>query len=230
MKLLLTSNGLSNDSIAKAFQELIGKDPKDSKVAFIPTAANPERDDKAWLIDDLYRIKQLGYYVDILELTALDNVKIKNALKDIDAIFLGGGNSFYLSYWMQKCGLFELMPEYTDKVYAGISAGSMMAGSSLLPSEALEDIQKFKDDHYYEESVQGEASDNALNLVNIVFRPHLNSPDFPKVRKEVLEQIVEKLPSPMYALDDESALKIVDGKIEVISEGDWLKLEPEGNT
>jgi peptidase E len=66
MKLLLTSNGLSNDSIAKAFAELIGKDPKDAKVAFIPTASNLERGNKSWLIDDMYRIKEQGYAVEVV--------------------------------------------------------------------------------------------------------------------------------------------------------------------
>ena len=225
MKLLLTSNGLSNNLITKAFNELIGKDPKDSKVAFIPTAANPERGNKDWLIDDLYRIKNCGYYVDIIELTAIRPDELKIALKDMDAIFVGGGNTFYLSYWMQKSGLFDMLPDLLKtKVYAGISAGSMIAGASLLPSDALDDLQKFKDDHYYEKAVQGEASNKTLNLVDIVFRPHFNSKDFPKVRKEVLEQIAYKFSYPLYALDDESALKIVDDWIEIVSEGKWLVL------
>ncbi len=225
MKLLLTSNGLSNDSIAKAFIDLVGKDPKDTKVAFIPTAANPERDDKSWLIDDLYRIKEQGLYVDIIELTAIKSTVLKKALENMDVIFVGGGNSFYLSYWMQKSGLFKLLPELLKtKVYAGISAGSMVAGASLLESGALDHIDEFLDDHYYDRVIKGEASNKTPNLVDIVFRPHLNAPDFPKVREDLLKEVAKKLSLPMYALDDESALKIVDGKVEVISEGKWLLL------
>jgi len=228
MKLLLTSNGLSNDSIANAFQELIGKKPQDSRVAFIPTAANPEHDSKDWLVDDMYRIKEYGYFIDIIELTAFKQEQLEEILSSMDAVFVGGGNSFYLSYWMQQSGTFDLLKEFVKtKVYAGISAGSMVAGTSLVPSDALDDIQKFKDDMYYEEIIQGEASDKALGFANIVFRPHLNSGIFPKVRKEVLEQIQDKLVAPMYALDDMSALKIVDGNIEVVTEGEWLKLDPK---
>ncbi|MEK7096261.1 MAG: Type 1 glutamine amidotransferase-like domain-containing protein [Patescibacteria group bacterium] len=223
MKLLLTSNGLSNDSIAKAFQELIGKNPKDSKVAFIPTAANPERGSKDWLIDDLYRIKSRGYIVDIIELTALKSEEVKKILEGTDAIFVGGGNSFYLSYWMQKTGLFELLPELLKtKVYAGISAGSIVAGSNLLSSKAIKD--GYIDEHYQEMSTKDEGLDRALGFVKIIFRPHLNSEHFPMVTEENLAKIVPQLAHPMYALDDESALKIVDGKIEVISEGKWLLL------
>lgn len=223
MKLLLTSNGLSNDSIAEAFKDLIGKEPKDSRVAFIPTAANVERGSKEWLIDDLYRIKQRGFYVDILELTALKPDEIKTALADMDAIFVGGGNSFYLSYWMQKTGLFEILPEFLKtKVYAGISAGSIVAGSNLLSSKAIKD--GYIDEHYQEMSTKDEGLDRALGFVKIIFRPHLNSEHFPMVTEENLAKIVPQLTHPMYALDDESALKIVNGKIEVISKGKWLLL------
>jgi len=234
MKLLLTSNGLSNDSIAETFADLIGKDPKDAKVAFILTAANPERDDKGWLIDDLYRIKQRGYFVDIIDLTAFDEDKLRKIISPMDAVFVGGGSSFYLSYWMDKSGMIHILKDFMkDKVYAGISAGSMVAGASLLPSDALEDLQAFRDDHYYDnsgrdESYKDQSSYKTLNYVNIVFRPHFNSPTFPKVRKEVLEQVVDKLPAPLYALDDESALKVVNGNIEVITEGDWLVLNKKG--
>lgn len=221
MKLLLTSNGLSNDSIAQAFQELIGKDPKDSRVAFIPTASNPERGSKEWLIDDLYRIKSRGYYVDIFELTAVKPDVLKKELQKFDAIFVGGGNIFYLSYWMQKSGLFKLLPELLqDKVYAGISAGSIVAGSNLLSSKGIKDGHI--DELYQEMSTKDEGLDRALGFVKIIFRPHLNSEHFPMVTEENLAKIVPQLAHPLYALDDESALKIVDGKIEVISEGKWL--------
>jgi dipeptidase E len=223
MKLLLTSNGLSNDSIAKAFQDLIGKEPKNTKVAFIPTAANSERGSKDWLIQDQYRILERGYYVDIIELTAIKPEKLKEALESMDAIFIGGGNTFYLSYWMQKTGLFEMLPELLKtKVYGGISAGSIIAGASLLPSKAIK--EGYIDRHYQERSTKDEGSDKALNLVNMVFRPHLGSASFPTVNKDNLTKIAPKLSYPMYALDDSSALKIVDGKIEIISEGEWLLL------
>jgi dipeptidase E len=220
MKLLLTSNGLSNDSIAQALQDLVGKEPKDTKVAFIPTAANPERGKKDWLVNDLYRIKEQGYFMDVIELTAFNREQLKEVLEPVDALFVGGGNTFYLSYWMQKSGLFELMPNLIKtKVYAGISAGSIVACASLLPSKAIKD--GYIDERYYEKSVKEEGSDKALGLVDIIFRPHLNSTHFSMVTKENLAKIVPKLDHPMYALDDNSALKIVDDKIEVISEGQW---------
>jgi dipeptidase E len=227
MKLLLTSNGLSNDSIAKAFQDLVGKKPEDTKVAFISTASNVERGSKEWLIDDLYRLKSRGYIVDIVELTALKPAEIKKILEDSDVIFVGGGNTFYLSSWMQKTGLFKILPGLLKtKVYAGISAGSIITGANIrTASDALANVEKFSDEDYELLGPKGESSSKTLKFVNFVFRPHLGSANFPEVTKEKLAEKAKYFDVPIYALDDNSALKIVDGKIEVVSEGEWLVLK-----
>mgnify|MGYP000280056795 CR=1 FL=1 len=223
MKLLLTSNGLSNESICSALEDLVGKPAKDTKIAFIPTAANSERGDKDWLINDLYRIKQQGYIVDIIELTALTPDAIVKALDDKDVLFVGGGNTFYLSYWLQKSGLFDLLPELLKtKVYTGISAGSMVMGESLvLSSQAQKNIKAFEDADYHLAVSTGEASGKTLRLAPLIFRPHLNSRWFPNAKNEIIAKKAAKLTSKVYALDDDSALKIVDENIEVISEGHW---------
>lgn len=226
MKLLLTSNGLSNDSIASAFSELIGKKPSDSKIAFIPTAAICDRGDKYWLIDDLYRIKEYGYHVDIIEISALSPDAIENSLIRSDAIFVGGGNPFYLSYWMQKKGLFDLLPTLLmTKVYAGISAGSMIAGNSFqLSSKALE-RGILEESDYNDIGPIGESSAKTLNFVNFIFKPHLNSMHHADKRSEkYVRKNAAKTGKLVYTLDDQSALKIIDNKIEVVSEGEWLLL------
>lgn len=223
MKLLLTSGGLTNPSICKALEDLVGKPAKDTKIAFIPTAQNPERDDKEWLINDLYRIRQQGYYVDIIELTALKPQALLEALEDKDVIFVGGGNTFYLSYWLQKSGLFDALPKLLEtKVYAGISAGSMVMGESLvLSSQAQKNPQAFEDEDYELTVSTGEGSGKTLGLAPLIFRPHLNSRWAPNARNEIIAKKAAKLTTKVYALDDDSALKIVNGNIEVISEGDW---------
>jgi len=226
MKLLLTSHGLSNDSINNAFSELIGKKPSDTKVAFIPTAYICDRGDKYWLIDNLYQLKSYGYHVDIIEIAVLTPQAIENALNDSDAIFVGGGNPFYLSYWMQKKGLFELLPKLLKtKVYAGISAGSMIAGSSFMLSSKALKHGILEESDYDDIGPIGESSAKTLNFVNFVFKPHLNSIHHAEERsEEYVRKLAEKTDKLIYTIDDQSAIKIVDGKIEVISEGEWLLL------
>lgn len=223
MKLLLTSGGLTNKSICKALKDLVGKPAKDTKIAFIPTAANSERGDKEWLINDLYRIRTQGYFVDILELTALTPEALIEALEDKDVIFVGGGNTFYLSYWLQKSGLFDLLPELLKtKVYAGISAGSMIMGESLvLSSQAQNNLKAFEDEDYDLAVASDEGSGKTFGLAPLIFRPHLNSRWAPSATNEIIAKKAAELTSKVYALDDNSALKIVDDKIEVISEGEW---------
>lgn len=226
MKLLLTSDGLSNNSINNAFSELIGKKPSDTKVAFIPTAAICDRGDKYWQIDNLYQLKNYGYHVDIIEISALTPRAIEDALNDSDAIFVGGGNPFYLSYWMQKKGLFELLPKLLEtKVYAGISAGSMITGSSFMLSSKALKHGILEDSDYDDVGPIGESSAKTLNYVNFVFKPHLNSMHHADERsEEYVRKLAAQTDRLIYTIDDQSAIKIVDNKIEVISEGEWLLL------
>ena len=62
-----------------------------------------------------------------------------------------------------------------------------------------------------------------LNYVNFYFLPHLNSQWFPKLREENICEVTKGMSEKIYALDDQSALKVVDGKVEIISEGKYLE-------
>jgi dipeptidase E len=227
MKLLLTSLGLTNNSIAYALRELVGKEPNDTKIAFIPTGANADRGDKNWMIDHMYRIKEYGYHIDIIELTALSAEAIKAALEESDIIFVGGGNAFYLSYWMQKKGMFDYLPELLEtRVYTGISPGSMIAGDSFrLTSQALGHDEQLADDALDNLGPAGESSAKTLHLVDFVVKPHFNNPEHIEVRnEEYIRSVANRVDKPIYAIDDQTALKIIDGNVEVISEGSWLLL------
>lgn len=227
MKLLLTSLGLTNDSISNALADLIGKQPSDSRIAFIPTGANIALGDKSWLIDNLHKLKELGYKIEIVEISALQPDVIKTVLESSDAIFVGGGNCFYLSYWMQKKGLFDILPELLKtRVYIGLSVGSMIASDNFrLSSQALERDENISDEEYNNLGPAGESSAKTLKLVDFVFKPHFNSAEHPEVRnEEYIRSVAHRVNKPIYAIDDQSALKIIDGVVEVVSGGEWLLL------
>lgn len=212
MKLLLTSAGLSNESISKTLLELAGKPFNELKLAFIPTAANVEKGDKDWLIEDFINCKNLGFAsIDIVDISAVPRDVWEPRLNDADVLLFGGGNTFHLMYWINKSGLREILPKMlTDKVYVGISAGSMVASHKL-------------SEHLYSEKNREHKDEKALGFVNFYIRPHLNSPHFPKLRKEFLEEMARELKEPMYAIDDQTAIKVIDDKIEIISEGKYLE-------
>jgi dipeptidase E len=223
MKLLLTSGGLRNKTITGALRDLTGKPPKEVKVASIPTAAWADRGNKDWLIRDLNQLVAEGYYVDIIDLAALPPSEIHAALQDADVIFIGGGNAFFLSYWLQKTGIFGQLPELLKtKVYVGTSAGSMIVGQSFaLSSQALKQGSPFKAIDFDSLGPKGASSGKTLKLVGFIFRPHINSGSAPHAKLEVIEQKAAAVPCPVYALDDTSAVKIDGNKTEVVTEGVW---------
>lgn len=156
MHLLLTSAGLTNPAITAALNQLIksktGKDPSEAKIAFIPTAANVEAGDKGWLINDLHNLSSQGYQaVDIVDISALRPELWTPRLEAADVLFFGGGNTFHLMHWLQQSGLDEQLSELLrTRVYAGISAGSCVAGPTIYNS-----VQNLFDETYELEIKEG---------------------------------------------------------------------------
>lgn len=214
MKLLLTSNGLSNQSIITALIELAGKPAEKINVVFIPTAANAEEDDKSWLIDDLVNIKNQKFnQIDIVDISALPKESWLPRLEHADVLFFGGGHTRHLMHWVSKSGLANILPELLKtRVYVGISAGSLITAPTLALSSNISEPFKYGDD--IPDDGKG------LGLVNFSVRPHLNSPDFPKANGEVIKEKAREINETVYGLDDMSALKVIDGQVEIISEGE----------
>jgi len=215
MKLLLTSGGITNKSIERALFDLVGKKPEDTAVLFIPTASNMETGDKTWLIDDLVYLKKQNFKsIDIADISAVQENVWRPKFEEADILFFEGGNACHLMEWIDKSGLKSIMPEFLkNKVYVGVSAGSMVTGKKL-------DIKILQ--IVYEENFDKNQNMAGLGLVDFYFLPHLNSPDFKNVREVLIKEQVKEIKEKVYALDDNSALEIIDGKVEVISEGKWF--------
>lgn len=215
MKLFLSSAGLTNSSLIKAFEELVDIKSDKIKIAFIPTAANVEEGDKDWLINDYSNLKKQDYWVDIVDISSLPQDVWLPRLKEANAIFVGGGNTFYLMSWINKSGLLKVLPDLLkNRVYAGISAGSIVATINL----RLSNSQKT-----YSEKVFPLVNDNGLGFVNFHVRPHLNSELFPNVRAEYIKKLATNIPEPIYAIDDNTAIIVNNDKIEIVTEGKWEK-------
>ncbi|MEQ1561650.1 MAG: Type 1 glutamine amidotransferase-like domain-containing protein, partial [Nitrospira sp.] len=133
MKLLLTSGGLTNKTIENTLFELVGKKPEDTTLCFIPTAATIETGDKGWFINDLKNIDKQGFKsVSIADISAVPENVWKPQMDEADVLFFSGGNTYHLMEWVNKSGLTKLLPELLKtKVYAGLSAGSMITNPDL---------------------------------------------------------------------------------------------------
>jgi dipeptidase E len=213
LRLLLTSSGIANQSIAKALLELTQKPFHELRLAFIPTAANIETGNKGWLIQDLIYCKNQGFRsIDIIDISALPRSTWEPRIMDADIVMCGGGNTYYLMHWLNVSGLAGMLHELLKtRVYVGTSAGSIVTTPSLALSSS--DPGDYK-------------NERSLGLVGFHVRPHLNTPRFPQYSKEQFERFVKELRAPIYAIDDQTAITVVDGKREVVSEGNYLVFNP----
>lgn len=232
MNLLLTSAGLTNPTIVQTLRDMLGKPTQESSITVIPTGHTAEQGDKSWVLQEDYLLPhQLGWkqfsIVDLAAVASLDKSLWWPQLEETDVILVGGGSVFYLSYWMQKTGLFDVLPKWLEsKVYVGISAGSQVICSDLYASvEIMEREGVFTDDDYDEIGPNGQSSSRTLKLVDFTFRPHLNSKNFQKIRLPYLENLAKTLKTPMYAIDDDCAIKVTNDQIEVVGTGQWHRFE-----
>jgi len=206
MKLLLTSAGITNQSIATSLEELVGKKAAEITIGFIPTAKNVEPDNAAWLVKKLTQIFKYGFVnVDIVDPSAAD-VNWKVALEHKDVILVGGGNTFHLLKQVNESGFSAWIHERAkDKVYVGISAGSIIATPDIgvaSVGEADENLPQLND-------LSG------LSLVDFEVSPH--SPE--SVTHNENAEYAKVISNTLYAYDDNSAILVDGDRVSIISEG-----------
>jgi dipeptidase E len=80
------------------------------------------------------------------------------------------------------------------------------------------------DDGRGSEMAQG--AERALGLVDFTLYPHLNHPDMENTALSNIRKWASGIPVPTCAIDDNTAVKVVDGTVEVVSEGDWELINP----
>ncbi len=233
MRLLLTSQRLGNPSLQNALRELLDKPTAECNVVYIPTAATPHRADKKWLAQDMGVNESLGWKsFDIIDLAAVGTWPKDmwwQAIEDADVIMVGGGNSGYLSYWMQESGLYGELPRLLEtKVYVGSSAGSMfVTPNQFVSSDGLNAAPDYQFPLHMPGVPEGQIRRETLGLVDFLFRPHWKSWNAPSITEERIQQAANDLHMPVYLVDDQTAIKVVDGAITVISEGEWTLLTPK---
>ncbi|GLW74107.1 peptidase E [Kitasatospora phosalacinea] len=219
MKLLLTSAGVKNPGIRQALVDLLGKPVEEADALCIPTAGygHPMGSPAgAWRFvtgRSSTPMCELGWRsMGVLELTALPSIGAERWLpwvRQADVLLANGGDALYLCHWMRQSGLAELVPTLPEKVWVGLSAGSMV----MTPRIGAEFVEW--------RSPTG--TDETLGLVDFSLFPHLGHPALPENSTADAERWAAALPNPAYAIDDETAVKVVDGVVEVVSEGRWLR-------
>jgi dipeptidase E len=223
LKLLLTSAGIKNASIHEALVDLLGKPIADSKALCIPTAqyGHPQvRPEMAWEFISGHEpecpMTELGWKsVGVLELTALpslDKERWVPWVRETDVLLVAGGDSLYLCHWMRQSGLGDLLPALSETVWVGLSAGSMV----MTPRIGVD----------FMEWTPPTGDDSALGVVDFSICPHVAQEGRPGNSMAFAERWAGEIGNPAYAIDDETAIRVVDGTVEVVSEGYWKLFTP----
>ena len=66
--------------------------------------------------------------------------------------------------------------------------------------------------------------DRTLGVVDFSIFPHLGHELMPENTLADAERWAVEIGGPSYAIDDQTAIKVVDGGVEVVSEGQWKQL------
>lgn len=197
MKLFLSSAGIKPET-KQSFLNLLGKDPNECTVAFIPTACDPEPDKSyvQWTID---QISELGLKLFTVDLKGENEDSLYEKLKSADIICVNGGNTFYLLDQTKKSGFDKVAKRLVneDKIYFGVSAGSYIACPTI-------EASGWK--HLGDTDVIGKTDLSALNLVNFLMIVH-----YEDKYKEWLENGIKTTSYPVVVLNDKQAI-IVDGE------------------
>ena len=220
MKLLLTSGGVTNPSIEAELVRLLGKPIAECHALCVPTAqwghpmCGPTSVRGFIAAEPTWRHHTgLGWAsLGVLELTALPTIGAERWVpwvREADVLLVDGGDATYLSHWMRESGLADVLDSLPETVWVGVSAGSMVLtpriGSTFVEWPSASD-------------------DRTLGVVDFSIFPHLDV--FPSNTMADAQRWAADLGGPAYAIDDQTAISVVDGSVKVISEGAWVQFTP----
>ena len=138
-------------------------------------------------------------------------------VREADVLLVNGNDALYLCHWMRQSGLAALLPTLDRTVWVGLSAGSMVMTRRI-------------GDDFVASKPPITGGDITLGVVGFSIFPHLNHPDMPENNMDAAERWAAGIGGPAYAIDDQTAIKVVDGTVDVVSERQWKLLAPVGGS
>jgi len=201
-KLILSSAGFRNPKVKAEFFKLAGKKPETIRILFIPTASRYEGELK-YVESDKKNFLDSGIRKENIITFDSEKPLVDKDLKNIDVVWVCGGNTFYLLKKMRETGMDKKITELVNNgaLYFGVSAGSLLAGPDIAMAEPFDENDVHLQDF------------TALSLTKTSVSPHYNQKE-----KSVVDSLVKKL-APRFKvipLTDEQALEVLDDKEMVI--------------
>jgi dipeptidase E len=225
MQLLLTSAGLTNATLQEHFFSLV-KTPTPT-VAFIATAAEIEAD-ASWVEDERRSLKDKGITLTEVNLSRVDILAVAQACEQSQAIWVNGGNTYYLMHWVRTSGFDKLLSDLLQqKPYIGVSAGSMVMGQHLGITEEFFPSEKAEFERYFKSDVSDALG---LGLVPFSILPHYLSvnPYFSQLKLAPgIEAKASRHEYPILALSDDQAILVDDQGYRLVGQGEYAWLNAE---
>lgn len=173
MKLFLASYAISKAQ-AQYLADMAKKPLKGLKIALIENAADVyPLNELAWVSRSRQQLLDFDMHVNQVDLRHYKHKQegLRLLLASNDVVWFGGGNTFYLRWLLRDIGfeddIHELVHDKHGPVYAGSSAGSILAGPTLKYFEAADDPNQAPQAIY-----------EGLNLTDTVVVPHMDNPEF----------------------------------------------------
>jgi dipeptidase E len=200
-RLFLAAEAKHPDSLEKLDSFVCGFN--DKRIAYIPTASNGEIYG-AWKAGGSIRAAQ-SLNAKSLEIVELEDQTYKDVITPIrsaDILWMAGGMSGYLLYWIRRVELDKALPEILDKgiVYVGSSAGSMICSHTQQVGE-----------WFLGEPEPGASLIPGLGLIDFEIYPHYEEELLPEIKKKWKK-------GQLYLLKNGEVITVVDGKFKVLGE------------
>ncbi len=208
--LLLTSSGTSSKQIVKEIKKILPKTSSQSKIAFITTTSKPNQN-RSYIDRDIKVLQELGCQVVELDIEGKTEDELRMILSNVDAIFVEGGNTFYLLKQVKATGFDKVIKELINKgvIYIGSSAGSYIACPTIEMSTWKKPAKK----RY------GLTDLTALNLVPFLILAHYK-PEY----KPYIKEGIKKVKYPVKIITDEQAILVKDDRVELVGKGKEIKI------
>ena len=226
-RLLLASSGsfVTDGKVDPALREgrgdFFGMRREDLRWAYIITASKDVPDDE-YVNSHKAKMEQSGFNYKEVDIDNKTEEQVREELKDVDVIYVEGGNTFYLLKAIRACNFEKIIREKLAEgvVYVGTSAGSYVACPSI-------EMATWKDPPATparSDGGQGEirrpifnrhgiTDFTAMNLVSFLVFAH-----YEDMYKELLQKKTRGCSCNVKILNDEQAIRVKDENVELVGD------------